>query len=149
MSTEAEKELFSIDDAFYLFGVILILAVSYFGFISVGVFFQYYDISFFLLALPILFITLVGIPLNLLFDFGLFFLLYLRGVATTKIILFELAYDYIGVIAFFTRLLVQFVRLILILVVYFMMHESVMVYQLGSGALPLNNNSYESLSGFN
>jgi Na+/proline symporter len=44
---------------------------------------------------------LIGVPLNLLYDFGAFFLLYLRGVSTTKVLLFELAYDYIGVIAFF------------------------------------------------
>jgi len=36
-------------------------------------------------------------------------------------------YDYIGVIAFFTRLVVQFVRLILMFVVYCLMHDTVML----------------------
>jgi hypothetical protein len=81
----------------------------------------------------------------LLFDFGLFFLLYLRGVATTKVLLFELAYDYIGVVAFFTRLLVQFVRLILMFVVYFMMHEAVMFYQVGRGFAPFSGSTYNDV----
>jgi hypothetical protein len=145
LSTEAEKELFSFDDAVYLLGVMCVLIVAYFGAISMGALFQQYDTSLFLLALPALFFTLVGIPLNLLFDFGLFFLMYLRGVATTKVVIFELAYDYVGVIAFFTRLLVQFVRLALMFVVYFMMHEAVMVYQIGQGAMPFAGSSYSDI----
>ena len=122
-----------------------ILVGGYFGAISVGAFFQQYDTSLFILSLPLLFFTLVGVPLNLLYDFGLFFLMYLRGVATTKVVLFELAYDYIGVVAFFTRLLVQFVRLVLMFVVYFMMHEAVMVYQIGHAAAPFSGSTYDDV----
>jgi hypothetical protein len=149
ISTEAEKELFSLDDAVYLAGIMCILVGAYFGAISVGALFQQYDSPLFVLSLPLLFFTLVGVPLNLIFDFGLFFLLYLRGVATTKVVLFELAYDYIGVVAFFTRLLVQFVRLVLMFVVYFMMHEAVMVYQVGAGAAPFSGSTYADVFSLN
>lgn len=145
MSTEAEKELFSLDDAIYLFAIMLIFIASYFGSISVGILFKQYDISLFLISTPLLFLFLIGVPLNLLYDFGAFFLLYLRGVSTTKVLLFELAYDYIGVIAFFTRLLVQFVRLVLMFVVYFMMHEAVVVYQLGSGFSVFSGSKYNDI----
>jgi hypothetical protein len=145
LSTEAEKELFSADDAIYLLGVLMVLVGAYFGSLSMGSILQQYDTSLFLLVIPALFFTLVGIPLNLLFDFGILFLMYLRGVATTKVAFFELAYDYIGVVAFFTRLLVQFVRLVLMFVVYFMMHEAVMVYQLGFGAIPFSGSTYNDV----
>jgi hypothetical protein len=140
--------LFSLDDAIYLAGIMCILVGAYFGSISIGAFFQQYDTSLFLLSLPALFFTLVGVPMNLLYDFGLFFLMYLRGVGTTKVLFFELAYDYIGVVAFFTRLLVQFVRLVLMFVVYFMMHEAVMVYQVGQSSLPFSGSTYNDVFSF-
>jgi hypothetical protein len=68
-------------------------------------------------------------PVNLLFDFGLLFVLYLRGSSNTSSFLAELGYDYIGIIAFFTRLVVQFVRLVLMFVVYCMMHDTVMLQE--------------------
>lgn len=145
ISTEAEKELFSLDDAIYLFAIMLIFIAAYFGSISIGILFKQYDVSLFLVSTPLLFLFLIGVPFNLLYDFGAFFLLYLRGVSTTKVLLFELAYDYIGVIAFFTRLLVQFVRLVLMFVVYFMMHEAVVVYQLGSGFSVFSGSKYQDI----
>lgn len=145
LSTEAEKELFSLDDAIYLFAILIVFIAAYFGSMSIGVLFKQYDISLFLISTPFLFLFLVGVPFNLLYDFGSFFLLYLRGVSTTKVLLFELAYDYIGVIAFFTRLLVQFVRLVLMFVVYFMMHEAIMVYQLGRGFTPFGGSNYNDV----
>lgn len=145
ISTEAEKELFSLDDAIYLFAIMLIFIAAYFGSISIGILFKQYDVSLFLVSTPLLFLFLIGVPFNLLYDFGAFFLLYLRGVSTTKVLLFELAYDYIGVIAFFTRLLVQFVRLVLMFVVYFMMHEAVVVYQLGSGFSVFSGSKYHDI----
>jgi len=143
-STEAEKELFALDDAMYLVGVICLLMAAYFGASSLGALFQQYDASLFIFSLPMLFLTLFCVPVNLLYDFGLFFLLYLRGVATTKVLFFELLYDYIGVIAFFTRLLVQFVRLVLMFVVFFLMHEAVMFYNLGQSAAPFSGSTYET-----
>ena len=81
-------------------------------------------------------VSLIFIPLNLLSDFGLLFLLYLRGASNTASFFFELAYDYIGVVAFFTRLVVQFVRLILMFVVYTMMHDTVLLQQVSHWFLP-------------
>jgi len=79
--------------------------------------------------MPLLFVFyfIILIPFNLLYDFGLFFLAYLRGSSNTSSLFFECVYDYIGIIAFFTRLIVQFVRLILMFVVYCLMHDTVML----------------------
>jgi hypothetical protein len=142
LSAEAEKELFSIDDSLYLICSLCVLAGAYFGAMSIGAIAQQYDTPLFLIALPTLAFSMLGIPVNLLFDFGGFFLLYLRGAAASKSVLFELALDYVAVMAFFTRLVVQFVRLAIMFVVYFMMHEGVMVYQVGQNFIPFSGSLY-------
>jgi hypothetical protein len=70
---------------------------------------------------------------NLIFDFGALFVAYLRGVVNTfSFFFFEVIYDYTGVAAFFTRLFVQAVRIILTFVVYCTMHDEVILH-----AIPL------------
>jgi hypothetical protein len=125
LSVEAEKELFSAEDAKYLVIMFVALFGIYFG-LAAFAFGPNANIALFFTGfLPFLVITVLMIPTNLLFDFGLLFLLYLRGASNTNSFFFELAYDYIGVTAFYTRLVVQFVRLVLMFVVYCMMHETV------------------------
>jgi len=127
LSSEAEKELFSIDDATCLFLLLFFVFASYFGFFAVVVDMNYVEFLTFFAALPFVALTLLLMPCNLIFDFGLLFVAYLRGVANTSSFFFELVYDYIGIAAFFTRLAVQFVRLILMFVVYCMMHDTVVL----------------------
>ena len=125
LTAESEKELFSVDDAvtlvltmFFFFGV-------YFGFFLVNSALTYSEALGLALPVPIVLFSLVLIPVNLIADFGLLFVAYLRGASNTASLFFELVYDYIGVVAFFTRLVVQFVRIALMVVVYMMMHETV------------------------
>jgi len=127
MSAEAEKELFSIDDATCLFLLLFFVFAAYFGFFAIVVDTSYVEFLTFFAALPFVAIVLLLMPCNLVFDFGLLFVAYLRGVANTSSFFFELVYDYIGIAAFFTRLAVQFVRLILMFVVYCMMHDTVVL----------------------
>jgi hypothetical protein len=127
LSAEAEKELFSVDDATCLFLLLFFVFASYFGFFAVVVDINYVEFLTFFASLPFVALTLLLMPVNLLFDFGLLFVAYLRGVANTSSFFFELVYDYIGIAAFFTRLAVQFVRLILMFVVYCMMHDTVVL----------------------
>jgi hypothetical protein len=127
LSAEAEKELFSVDDATCLFLLLFFVFASYFGFFAIVVDINYVEFLTFFAALPFVALTLLLMPCNLIFDFGLLFVAYLRGVANTSSFFFELVYDYIGIAAFFTRLAVQFVRLILMFVVYCMMHDTVVL----------------------
>lgn len=76
-------------------------------------------------TLPILYVLIVGIPLFLLYDFGSYFLTYLRGVGTSLVLILELIYDYIASFAFFIRILVQGVRLVLMFFVYYGLQELV------------------------
>lgn len=128
MSAEAEKELFAIDDATCLFLLLFFVFASYFGFFALVVDINYVEFLTFFSSIPFVVGILLLMPCNLIFDFGLLFVAYLRGVANTSSFFFELVYDYIGIAAFFTRLAVQFVRLILMFVVYCMMHDTVVLF---------------------
>lgn len=127
LSSEAEKEIFSIDDALNLLFFLLFFFGVYFGFLFLSLSSSFTELFVFFLPLLFIFYFIILIPFNLLFDFGLFFVVYLRGSSNTSSLFFECVYDYIGVIAFFTRLIVQFVRLVLMFVVYCMMHDTVML----------------------
>lgn len=145
ITVEAEKEIFAADDALYLFLGLVFLFGAYFGFLALSYATSMSDASFFFWALPLVIISLIFIPFNLLSDFGLLFLLYLRGSSNTASFFFELSYDYIGVIAFFTRLVVQFVRLVLMFVVYSMMHDTVMLQQVAHWFLPAGDSFYDEI----
>jgi hypothetical protein len=66
------------------------------------------------------------IPASLLFDFGIYFLGYLRGVGSSALLLSEILFDYIAVFAFFIRLVVQGVRLLLMFFVYASFHDLIL-----------------------
>lgn len=68
----------------------------------------------------------------MLYDFGLFFLSYLRGVGPSSVVIFELVFDYIAFMAFYIRLSVQGVRLILMTFVYISLHDLILL-------TPVNN----------
>ena len=67
-------------------------------------------------------------PTYLLYDFGIFFVTYLRGVGPTPVIIAELMYDYIGVLAFFIRLVVQGVRIVLMTLTYVGLHDFIIFH---------------------
>ena len=145
LSTEAEKELFSADDAKYLIVMFLIFFGAYFGLLAFAFSPAANPAIFFTCLIPFLLLSVLSIPCNLLFDFGLLFVLYLRGSSNTNSFFFELVYDYIGVTAFFTRLVVQFVRMVLMFVVYIMMHDTVVLQKVAHWFLPVGDSFYEEI----
>jgi hypothetical protein len=82
--------------------------------------------------LPGLFFLIIFVPINLIYDFGGLFLAYLRGVGATPLILYELMFDYIAVLIFGVRILVQGVRIILMIFTYASMHDLVMLMYCGN-----------------
>ena len=80
-----------------------------------------------------LYFLIFGIPTFLIFDFGIFFLAYLRGVGDKSNFFYELMFDYIAVIIFYTRILVQGIRLVLMLFTYASMHDLVLFFYFGNG----------------
>jgi hypothetical protein len=71
-------------------------------------------------------VIILLIPASLLYDFGIYFLGYLRGVGTTPIFSSEILFDYIAIFAFFIRLVVQGVRLLLMFFVYMSFHDLIL-----------------------
>jgi hypothetical protein len=62
-------------------------------------------------------------PTLLMFDFGSCFLAFIRGSAASQVLLAELMYDYINVGAFYVRLCVQFVRLLIMFLTFAAMND--------------------------
>jgi hypothetical protein len=78
--------------------------------------------------LPGLYYIIIGVPTFLVYDFGIFFLAYLRGVGQVSMLFMEFVYDYIALIAFYVRILVQGVRLILMIFTYASMHDAIIYF---------------------
>ena len=124
-SVESEKELGSFDDYILTF-VIVCYFFGYFycttcwNLISV-----HPDIILPFMSLIPLYAVIWCIPTLLLYDFGIVYNAYLKGVALSSLPVFELMYDYLAIFAFFVRILIQGVRLILIFFTYSVMHDAV------------------------
>jgi len=67
-------------------------------------------------------------PTYLIYDFGIYFLTYLRGVGASSLIIMELMYDYIALAAFYIRLMVQGVRLVLMIFTYISLHDLILFF---------------------
>jgi hypothetical protein len=61
---------------------------------------------------------ILAVPTYLILDFGIFYGCYLRGASISRIILFELIYDYIAILIFYARILAQGARFIIIALTY-------------------------------
>jgi len=98
---------------------------------------------------PLLYYTIGNTPTFLLLDFGILYNCYLRGIAPTPTMIFELMYDYIAVIAFYVRILTQGVRLALMFFTYAAMHDYV-VYMDYNHRYSIGNESiWEEISNVN
>jgi len=128
ITVEAEKELGSMDDIILCF-VLLVYTFGWFFYAHCWSLLSVVPeiLSLFYL-LPLMYYIIISIPTYLAYDFGIFFLTYIRGVGATPAILIELLFDYINFGAFYMRLLVQSVRLIIMLSTYFMMSELILFF---------------------
>ena len=68
-------------------------------------------------------LTILSIPVRLLWDFGLAFGMYVRGAASSSNLIVEAFFDIIGVIIIFTRFVVQNIRFLLVFVAFFELFE--------------------------
>jgi hypothetical protein len=83
---------------------------------------------FIFIFLPFLLYIMFFIPVFLLFDYGMYFITYLRGAGSTASLLMEFIYDCIAFLAFFIRLSVQNVRLLLITLTFFSLYEFILFF---------------------
>lgn len=129
-TVEAEEEISSWDD------MIMAVAVTSFAFL------WYFGINIAIIALhipeyyltlyifPVLYYIIMLIPVFLAFDFGIYFVAYLRGKGDSTISIIELMYDYIAFASFYIRLIVQNVRLLLMTFTFASFHEIVLIHEI-------------------
>lgn len=121
--TESEKEIASVDDLLLAI-VILAYFFGWFFYTYVwGYLGQYPELFLSFYLFPFLFFIIVGMPTILLFDFGSCFLSFIRGSSATQLLLAELLYDYINLAAFYVRLMVQMVRLLIMFLTFAAMND--------------------------
>ena len=128
LTVEAEKEITAIDDI--LMGLVVVVYI-FFWFFYIhcwSLFSVLPELGLVFYLFPLLWVIVLGVPVFLLYDFGIFFVTYLRGVGPTPVLIAELMYDYIGVLAFFIRLVVQGVRIVLMTLTYVGLHDFIIFH---------------------
>ncbi len=88
-------------------------------------------------------LTILTIPVRLLWDFGLSFGMYVRGAASSSNLFVEAFFDIIGVIIIFTRFVVQNIRFLLVFVAFFEIFEWVGTTQEINQYMQTINTTYE------
>ena len=76
-----------------------------------------------LLASAIAIIIVILIPLSLLFNWGFYAPIYVKGQSIKKFLLIEVVTDYIHFISFFLRINIQLIRLVILSAVFYMYNE--------------------------
>ena len=127
LSDLGEQEYGSYDDfKFFLFFLIQMF-VWYCWVLFVGYTFSVQSDSKLILLTISVMITILSIPVRLLWDFGLAFGMYVRGASSSSNLVVEAFFDIIGVIIIFTRFIVQNIRFLLVFVAFFELFEWVSV----------------------
>lgn len=149
VTVESEKEIGSIDD------IIMPAIIFVYTF---GWYFYLHcwnninscpEVVFVFFFFPLLYYTILNTPTFLLYDFGILYNCYLRGIAPSPTIVFELMYDYIAVIAFYARILTQGVRLALMFFIYAAMHDFVLYTDFNHRWLTGNESIWEDIANVN
>lgn len=149
ITVESEKEIGSLDDI--LMGVIVLTYVFgwYFYLHCWPMISLIPEIVIVFFFFPLLYYTIFNTPTFLLYDFGILYNCYLRGIAPTPTLLFELLYDYIAVISFYVRILTQGVRLALMFLTYAGMHDFILYADYNHKYLLGNESIWEEISNIN
>ena len=131
VAVEAEKEISSLDDM--ILGLIVLIYVFgwYFYVHCWSILSMMPELILVFYLFPGLYYIIVGIPTFLIYDFGIFFVTYMGGVSRGPVMTVALMFDYITVIIFYTRILVQGIRLVLMLGTYASMHDVVLYFSFG------------------
>jgi len=123
----SEKEVNALDDLL----VCLLLIFLFFFFNFFGCFSFLFNCSYslgFVFLFTTLICMLVSIPFAMAYNFGFYFIISIRGGATTLSYTYELILDYVNFISFTLRLCIQLVRIIVIGVTYYMYNHLFFVY---------------------
>lgn len=146
VTIEAEEEIASMDDILMAFIVIFYVFGWFFYAHCWIVISQFPELMLVMYVFPFLYYIILLIPTFLVFDFGIYFLGYLKGVGSSPVMLLELVYDYISFAAFYIRVLVQAVRLLLMSFTYASLHDFIIFYSLDQRWLAGSESIWDDLN---
>ena len=129
VAVEAEKELSSFDDIYIALSLFLVLFGWFFLTHFLALCQAQPELTFLFICIPVLYYVIIGLPTMLAYDFGYFIFAYLRGAGTSSFLLLELFYDSIITGAYYIRLLVQGVRLLLMIVAFAGIQHLAIIHQ--------------------
>lgn len=144
--TESEKEISSIDDLIIIFLVLFFVFGIYFmfyGFAQLSIYFNNYSCVYVLM--PFLFFFVYVAPVCLLFDFGIYVFVYLRGSGPTSMLAAELLYDLINLFAYFIRVFIQLSRILLMLIAAGSLQEFIFYFGLDYRLLVCNESFIDTV----
>jgi len=146
---ESEKEIGSLDDM--ILGLIVLSYIfGWYVYIYVWTVISVFpEIIMIFYSFPFLYYIIISMPTYLLYDFGIYFLTYLRGVGSTSLLTMELMYDYIAFSAFYIRLMVQGVRLVLMIFTYISLHDLIIFFDFDLKLFTGFELIWEDLANFN
>lgn len=145
-TVEAEKEISSFDDMILAFIVLFYVFGWYFYIHCWSILSIMPELVLVFYLFPGLYYIIIGIPTFLIYDFGIYFLAYLKGVGNSSLSFIEIMFDYIAVTIFYTRILVQGIRLVLMLFTYASMHDFVMLFSFNQKMFLGSENFWEELN---
>lgn len=123
LSDLGEQEYGSYDDYKFFVFFLVQMFVWYCWVLFLGYCFCLYSESKLMLLTISIMLTILSIPVRLLWDFGLAFGMYVRGAASSSNLVVEAFFDIIGVIIIFTRFIVQNIRFLLVFAAFFELFE--------------------------
>lgn len=148
VSDLGEQEYGSYDDFKFFLFLLIQMFIWYCWVLFVGYTFSLQFESRLVLLTVSIMITILTIPVRLLWDFGLSFGMYVRGAASSSNLIVEAFFDIIGVIIIFTRFVVQNIRFLLVFVAFFELFEWVSSSSEVAYILKFNADMLEDMSFF-
>jgi len=148
ITVESEKELGSLDDLILCFVIIVYTFGWYFYVHCWSILSVIPELLSIFYLLPFVYYIIFSMPTYLAYDFGIFFLAYLKGIGSSPVLLSELMYDYIAFAAFYIRLVVQGVRLVLMTGTYVSMHDLILFFGYDQSFMLGSENIWENISNF-
>lgn len=120
---ESEKELGSLDDMFV--GISILICIYGWFFFSTFFFnfFSNISLSHLYVGFPLFLFIVLGMPTNMLWNYGILYPVFLRGSSNTTILSLEFMYDILATGIMYIRLIVQNVRFLLMFFAFFECYE--------------------------
>lgn len=123
LSDLGEQEYGAYDDFKFFLFILAQTLMWYCWVFFIGYIFSWQsETKLILLTLSVM-ISILMIPIRLIWDFGLSFGMYIRGAASSSNLIIEIFFDIIGIVIIFTRFIVQNIRFLMVFIAFFEIFE--------------------------